>query len=164
MAELGNKPHPDRSDSSEDEYDGQGITRTPDNASSVGGDNNAGPVDTGPEPPDEYPATELIRELLAYIKTYQKFGRHVNLSRQLDTRASGFYRAINQLIARFFTTPQSFEDTFKAFDASSKAIPVLERLVFSPLYFFFMLTFSQNSPRLLFCRALEGSTPYSGWR
>lgn len=132
MADLEHEPvHPlpDSSESSEDEYDGNGIT--PGNASDVGGDDNAGypSIDASPSP-DEYPATELIRELLAYIKTYQKFGRHVNLSNQLDTRATGFYRAINQLIARFFTTPQSFEDTFKAFDGSSKAIPVLERLVF----------------------------------
>jgi hypothetical protein len=77
----------------------------------------------------EYPATQLVKELLPYVSAYEEFGRHVNLSRQLNTRSKATYQAINQLIAKFLTTEQSFDDTFSDFDTSSKAIPVLERLV-----------------------------------
>ena len=102
---------PDASDSSEGEYEDD-----LDDFDSTTGDSSV-----------EYPATQLIKELLPYLSDYEKFGRHVNMSRQLNTRSKATYKAINQLIEKFVTTQQSFEDTFRDFDTSSRAIPVLER-------------------------------------
>ena len=78
----------------------------------------------------EYPATRLLKSLLDYIGTYEKSGRHVNLSRQLSSRSIATYNAINQLIDTFCTTdsPQSFDSTFKDFNTAFQAIPILERL------------------------------------
>jgi hypothetical protein len=93
-------------------------------------------VEPAGDPSVEYPATELIKELLAYVSAYEKLGRHVNLSRQLNTRSNASYKAINRLIAKLFTGQQSFEESFKDFSVSSNAIPILERLVSFALVFF----------------------------
>lgn len=81
----------------------------------------------------EYPATRLLKSLLDFIGTYEKSGRHVNLSRQLSSRSIATYNAINQLIDTFSAgtdnPQQSFDRTFKDFNTVFQAIPVLERLV-----------------------------------
>jgi hypothetical protein len=77
---------------------------------------------------DGYPATQLVKELLIYVSAYE-LGRHVNLSRQLNTRSRATYDALNQLITNFINPQQNFKDIFRDFDTSSKVIPVLERSV-----------------------------------